>query len=72
VAVAAGGVGQSPPADAANWFARHGGVHGFPTGRWREVDRGGHGATVASGTTFLQVIQVAGGTWLVDRAKHCR
>jgi len=66
-----GSAGRASPVDAANWFAVHGGVHGMPTGRWHEADRGGHGATVSSGTTLLHVVQVTGGTWLVDSGKHC-
>ena len=71
VSVDMGGVGQSSQVDAASWFALHGGVHGIPTGRWREVDQGGHGATVSSGTTFLHAVQGAGGAWVVDSGKDC-
>jgi len=69
--MAMGSVGQSSPVDAANWFAVHGGVDGIPKGQWHESDHGGHGATVYSGHTLLHVIQVTGGTWLVDSEKHC-
>jgi len=63
--------GQASPVEAARWFAGHGGVRGIAAGSWRQVSRGSGVASVASGTTILQVMQGTDGTWFVDSGRRC-
>jgi hypothetical protein len=64
--------GEPTPVAAAAWFAGHGGVTGIPAQGWRQVSRGGSGATVESGTVTLHVIQGPDRTWQVDSGNRCQ
>lgn len=63
--------GRSTPVAAANWFARHGGVHGIPRGGWRLTNENHGSATLASHNAVLHTLQGSDGTWQVDSGYTC-
>ena len=42
-----------------------------PLSGWSEVSSNSEGKTLKSGDTTVHVVQVSGGTWMVDSGKYC-
>jgi len=63
--------GQPSPVQAAEWFARHGGVLSIPTDGWHEANRTDQSVTVYSGKTLVNALQSSDGTWQVDSGMRC-
>ena len=63
--------GQRTPLAAAVWFSAHGGVLAIPHTGWRVISRSDAGATVASGSVTVHVIQGPDKTWQVDSGSWC-
>ena len=72
LSIAAGAPGSPSPQQAAVSFAKHGGVSGFGTAttRWL-LERDAQGVTVHDATTYLRVVRVATGGWVVDGGGRC-
>lgn len=72
LSIAHGVVGSPSPRQAAVTFVEHGGVSGFGTASTRWVlTRDDEGVMLHDATTFLHVVQLATGGWVVDSGGHC-
>jgi hypothetical protein len=72
LSIAPGVTGSPSPQQAAVSFAEHGGVPGFGTASTKWVlERDAQGATLHDATTFLHVVQLSTGGWVVDSGGHC-
>lgn len=71
LSIAPGVTGSPSPRQAAVSFAKHGGVPGFRASTSWVSKRDAQGVTLHDATTFLHVVQVATGGWVVDSGGHC-
>ena len=72
LSIAHGVVGSPSPRQAAVSFVKHGGVSGFGTAAAKWVlTRDAHGVMLHDATTFLHVVQLPTGGWVVDSGGHC-
>jgi hypothetical protein len=63
--------GQASPIAAAQWFAQHGGVGGYPSEGWRVIYKSADHAQVQAANADADVVRGADGTWRVDSAQRC-
>lgn len=71
LSIAPGVTGSPSPRQAAASFAKHGGVPGFGASTDWVLERDAQGVTLRDATTFLHVVQLATGGWVVDSGGHC-
>jgi len=72
LSIAPGVEGSSTSKQAAVTFAKHGGVPGYGTDstKWT-TERDARGVTVREATTFLHVVRLPTGGWVVDSGGRC-
>lgn len=72
LSIAPGVTGSPSPQQAAVSFVDHGGVPGFEGASKQWVrERDAQGVTLHDATTFLHVVQLPSGGWVVDSGGHC-
>lgn len=63
--------GLPTPMEAAEHFAKQGGIEGLPTTGWHESGSDSQGVTLGSGGSTLHAIRALDGTWLIDSGTVC-